>query len=314
MNKRTFNENELAYQVWKAKYAHADENSPNDTIERVAKAFSEAEESYRNAWMKADKDKLSKYGREREFLTYDKIIELMGGFKYIVAGGSVLSGIGSPKLVSLSNCFVIGSPKDSYSGIMRTRAEQVELMSKRGGVGYDLSELRPRNAKVNNAANTSTGAASFMDVNSDLTNETCQQGRRGALMLSISIVHPDSKEFATKKQDLTKVTGANISIKITDEFMMAVSNDDDFIQRFPITLDISNVNKDDLEYDRLTQVGLNCFVKKVKAKELWNTIIHCAWNTAEPGLIFEDTMHEFAPDGVYEQFKMVSTNPLSWAA
>lgn len=159
-----------------------------------------------------------------------------------------------------------------------------------GGVGYDLSELRPRGASVNNAAKTSTGAASFMDVCSDITNEVAQNGRRGALMLSMNINHPDIEEFITKKQDLTKVTGANISVKVTDEFMQAVEKDEDYYLRYPIDQDLSYFSKDylDIEYNKLAYLedyknnNRVFYVKRIKAKELWNTLMHCAWNTAEP--------------------------------
>ena len=305
----TFNENSLAYQVWKSKYAKDGEVSPIQTIERVCKAFSEAEGKYKTAWEKTDKNLLSDYGKKRQYLSYEKIFDLMKDFKYVIPGGSVLSGLGTDEIISVSNCFVISSPNDSYHDIMKSRTEQVELMKRRGGVGYDLSKLRPRNAKVNNAAKSSTGAASFMDVCSDITNETSQCGRRGALMLTLSITHPDAEEFALKKQNLTKVTGANISLKVTDEFMKKVEGNADFIQRFPIDLDIDNIDLSKLKYNELTEVGGNQFVKRIKAKELWKTLIHCAWNTAEPGIIFDDRMHNYAPDGVYDEFKMISTNP-----
>ena len=214
------------------------------------------------------------------------------------------------------NCFVIDSPHDSYESIMRTRAYQVQLMSRRGGVGYDLSKLRPSGARVNNAAMTSTGAASYMDVNSAITNEVAQQGRRGALMLTISISHPDVEEFISKKQDLTKVTGANISVKVTDEFMQAVKDDTDYVLRFPVDTNLKGwFEIDSLPYNELVKIEEDnnpknrVYLKRIKAKDLWNKLVHCAWNTAEPGVIFEDRMHNYAPDGVYGNYKMVSTNP-----
>ena len=219
-----------------------------------------------------------------------------------------MSGCGTGALVSLSNCFVIGSPKDSYAEIMKTRSQQAQLMKRRGGVGYDLSQLRPRGAKVNNAAKSSTGAASFMDVCSDITNEVAQNGRRGALMLSMSINHPDIEEFITKKQDLTKVTGANISVKVTDEFMQAVVNDEEYYLRFPIDVELPKV-REEIPYGELVPFGNVSFIKKVRARELWDTLMHCAWNTAEPGIMFEGAMHNYSPDGVYPDFKMVGTNP-----
>ena len=200
--------------------------------------------------------------------------------------------------------------------IMKVRSEQVQLMKRRGGVGYDLSKLRPRGSKVNNSAKTSTGAASFMQVNSDITNEVAQNGRRGALMLTMSINHPDIEEFITKKQDLTKVTGANISVKVNDEFMNAVEENKDYFLRWPVDFNLDpSMTKSIEEYDKLVAIGealkpdKRVYLKKVKAKRLWNILMHCAWNTAEPGIIFETRMHDYAPDGVYDEFKMVSTNP-----
>lgn len=307
-----FKGDELAASTWQNKYAAKGEVTPNDTHRRLAKEFARIENKYKtNA---VDLLKLSKYGFERKPLNEDSIFKLFKNFKYIIPGGSVLAGCGTGDLVSLSNCFVIDSPKDSYAEIMKTRNQQIQLMKRRGGVGYDLSKLRPRGASVNNAAKTSTGAASFMDVCSDITNEVAQNGRRGALMLSMSINHPDIEEFITKKQDLTKVTGANISVKVTDEFMKAVMGDSDYILRFPIDSDISNVSTNYIDYNNLVYLSdLKCYIKKIKAKELWNKLMHCAWNTAEPGIMFEDTMHN-SSDGVYPEFKMVSTNPSKQAA
>lgn len=302
-----FKGDELAASTWQNKYAAKGEVTPNDTHRRLAKEFARIESKYETNTV--DLLKLSKYGFERLSLNEDSIFELFKDFKYIIPGGSVLAGCGTGDLVSLSNCFVIDSPKDSYAEIMKTRNQQIQLMKRRGGVGYDLSKLRPRGASVNNAAKTSTGAASFMDVCSDITNEVAQNGRRGALMLSMSINHPDIEEFITKKQDLTKVTGANISVKVTDEFMKAVMEDSDYILRFPINSDISNVSTNYIEYNNLIYLSdSKCYIKKIKAKELWNKLMHCAWNTAEPGIMFEDAMHN-SSDGVYSEFKMVSTNP-----
>ena len=302
-----FNGDSFAASTWQNKYALKDnegnpiEETPEDMHHRLAREFARIENTYN------DDDKL----------TEEEIFELFKDFKYVIPGGSVLSGLGSKLPVSLSNCFVIESPKDSYDSIMTTRNYQCQLMKRRGGVGYDLSELRPRGARVNNAAITSTGAASFMEGNSAITNEVAQSGRRGALMLSISIVHPDIEEFIEKKQDLTKVTGANISVKVNDSFMQAVENDSDFLLRFPIgiKIDESKYMTDEYPYDVLIDIGDNeptynkCYIKKVNAKRLWEKLTHCAWNTAEPGVIFEDRMHDYAPDGVYEDYKMVSTNP-----
>lgn len=310
-----FKGDELAASTWRNKYATEGEQTPDDTHKRLAKEFARVEENYR--WSQEGRLSLSNYGYQRPHLDEEAIYQLFKDFKYIIPGGSVMSGCGTGALVSLSNCFVIGSPKDSYAEIMKTRSQQAQLMKRRGGVGYDLSQLRPRGAKVNNAAKSSTGAASFMDVCSDITNEVAQNGRRGALMLSLSINHPDIEEFITKKQDLTKVTGANISVKVTDEFMRAVENDKDYLLRFPINQGLSYFSKDylDVEYNKLVYLEDHkrdnevFWIKKVRARELWNTLMYCAWNTAEPGIMFEGAMHNYSPDGVYPDFKMVGTNP-----
>jgi ribonucleoside-diphosphate reductase alpha chain len=322
-----FKGDELAASTWRNKYAADREQTPDDTHRRLAREFARVESNYH--W-KSNVDRvfsnLSNYGYVRPQLDEEAIYQLFKDFKYIIPGGSVMSGCGTGALVSLSNCFVIGSPKDSYAEIMKTRSQQAQLMKRRGGVGYDLSQLRPRGAKVNNAAKSSTGAASFMDACSDITNEVAQNGRRGALMLSMSINHPDIEEFITKKQDLTKVTGANISVKVTDEFMQAVENDKDYILRFPVDeSDLSYKETDEFgntvciqydelfdgkrEYNKLYSIGKGRFIKLIKARELWNTLMHCAWNTAEPGIMFEGAMHNYSPDGVYPDFKMVGTNP-----
>lgn len=306
-----FKGDELAASTWRNKYAAEGEKNPNDTHMRMAKEFMRIEDRYHKNLGPIDWNNLSHYGRHRDFLAQDNIFNLFKDFKYIIPGGSVMSGAGTGQLVSLSNCFVIGSPKDSYAEIMKTRSQQAQLMKRRGGVGYDLSELRPRGARVNNAAKSSTGAASFMDVCSDITNEVAQNGRRGALMLSMSINHPDIEEFITKKQDLTKVTGANISVKVTDEFMQAVIKDKEYFLRYPVNLSDSLMrlySLENYELNKLEEINRG-FVKKVRARELWNTLMHCAWNTAEPGIMFEEAMYNYSPDGVYPNFKMVGTNP-----
>lgn len=305
-----FKGDELAASTWRNKYATEKEQTPDDTHRRLAREFARVEDNYR--W-KSNIDKvfsdLSNYGYQRPNLNEEAIYQLFKDFKYIIPGGSVMSGAGTGQLVSLSNCFVIGSPKDSYAEIMKTRSQQAQLMKRRGGVGYDLSQLRPRGAKVNNAAKSSTGAASFMDVCSDITNEVAQNGRRGALMLSMSINHPDIEEFITKKQDLTKVTGANISVKVTDEFMQAVIEDKDYWLRYPVDCpNFEMLYSDNFEYNVLYSTDRG-HIKKVRARELWNTLMHCAWNTAEPGIMFEGAMHNYSPDGIYPDFKMIGTNP-----
>ena len=316
-----FNGDELAASTWLNKYAKRDEHgniveqTPADMHRRMAKEFARIEKQYDDNALPFDQEKFSKHYHKRKPLTEKRIFELFNNFKYVIPAGSVMAGLGADKPVSLSNCFVLPSPEDSYSSIMMTRLNQAELMKRRGGVGYDLSNLRPRGAAVNNAAVTSTGAASFMDVCSDVTNEVAQQGRRGALMISMNANHPDVEEFIEKKQDLTKVTGANVSVQVTDEFMKAVEEDKDYLLRWPVDAfnDPYNVMPQDYEeYNKLYSIKTNNhkgYVKKVKAKEIWNKIIHCTWNTAEPGVIFKDRMVNFSPDGCYEKYRGVSTNP-----
>ena len=316
-----FNGDELAASTWLNKYAKRDEHgniveqTPADMHKRMAKEFARIEKQYDDNALPFNQEKFSKHYHKRKPLTEKRIFELFNKFKYVIPAGSVMAGLGADKPVSLSNCFVLPSPEDSYSSIMMTRLNQAELMKRRGGVGYDLSNLRPRGAAVNNAAVTSTGAASFMDVCSDVTNEVAQQGRRGALMISMNANHPDVEEFIEKKQDLTKVTGANVSVQVTDEFMKAVEKDADYLLRWPVDAfnDPYNVMPQDYEeYNKLYSIKTNNhkgYVKKVKAKEIWNKIIHCTWNTAEPGVIFKDRMVNFSPDGCYTKYRGVSTNP-----
>lgn len=329
-----FNGDDFAASTWENKYALRKDGEPIEETpafmhRRMAKEFARIEAKYDGAMP----SNVSPHYKKRKRLTQGRIFDLFDHFKYIIPAGSVMAGLGAEKPVSLSNCFVLPSPEDSYTSIMDTRKMQVEMMKRRGGVGYDLSKLRPRGAFVNNAAVTSTGAASFMDGNSDITNEVSQNGRRGALMMSIDVRHPDSEEFVMKKQDLTKVTGANVSVQVTDDFMRAAELDADYILRWPVDscphlievddhavlFDVENYDK--LEYGKLYRCRYLAnefmsryedgwgYVKKIKAKELWDKVIHCAWNTAEPGIIFKDAMHNFSPDGGYPQYKMVSTNP-----
>ena len=313
-----FKQDEMAAMAWIKKYCLKNDDdtyaelTPDDMHKRLAKKFSEVEEKYEYTTNDKLKLKLSEYGYNRKKLEEDDIYQLLKDFKYVVPGGSVLSGLGSKLPVSLSNCFVITSPKDSISSIFKVCNEMAQLEKRRGGVGFDISLLRPNGAKVHNSAETSTGAASFMDLFSAVNSTIAQCGRRGALMLSISIKHPDSLEFILKKQDLSKVTGANVSVQITDEFMQKVENNEDFFQTFPVDGQFDEFDKNS-PYDELVECkqknGKIGYYKRVSAKELWDKLIHCAWNTAEPGILFQTRHHNFSPDGVYPQFKMVSTNP-----
>ena len=298
-----FQGDDLASSVFISKYATTEndmylESTPKDMHMRMAKEYARIEE---------------KMGGENK-LSVDEIFKLFNDWT-IIPGGSVMNGLGNPSYIgSLSNCFVASPPQDSYSSIMNNRETLVQLMKRRGGVGIDISLLRPSGSKVNNAAKTSTGAVSFMNVYSELTKEVALNGRRGALMISMSGKHPDIDEFIRVKQDLTKITGANVSVKFDDEFMNAVINDDYYVQRFPIDLDISSIDKDSLPLNQKVFDGSKCY-KKVKAKDIWNEFALCSWRTAEPGIMYEDKHLNYSPDSVYEEYKGITINPCqpSWA-
>ena len=273
----------LAADVWINKYALRDGNkvyelNPDEMHRRLAREFARIEHKYKNP------------------LSEDDIYELLKDFKYIIPQGSPMAGIGNNfQVVSLSNCFVIGNPanSDSYGGILKIDQEQVQLMKRRGGVGHDLSHIRPKMSPVKNSALTSTGIVPFMERYSNTTKEVAQGGRRGALMLSISIKHPDAEDFIDAKMELNKITGANVSVKIDDEFMRCVASGKPYKQQFPINSDNPSV------------------IKEIDARELWKKIIHNAWQSAEPGVLFWDTIiRESIPD-CYASFgfKTISTNP-----
>jgi ribonucleoside-diphosphate reductase alpha chain len=297
-----FNGDELATDVWINKYALKDsdgniyEKTPNDMHERLSSELYRIEKKYPNP------------------LDKEKILDLIKNFKFIIPQGGPMSGIGNNKqTTSLSNCFVIGNEADSYGGIFLTDQEQAQLMKRRGGVGHDLSHIRPTGSNVNNSALTSTGIVPFMERFSNTTREVAQDGRRGALMLSISINHPNSEDFIDAKLDTTKITGANISVKVDDNFMKSLENDDDYIQSFPVNSDIkfdSGIRKEDLKYD-LTVKGSIAQYKKIKPKKLWDKIIHNSWSSAEPGILFwSNIINESVADSYSDEgFKTISTNP-----
>lgn len=273
----------LAADVWMNKYALRDggdiyELNPEQMHRRLAKEFARIESKYENPMQE------------------EEIFELIKDFKYIIPQGSPMSGIGNNfQIVSLSNCFVIGNSgdSDSYGGILKIDEEQVQLMKRRGGVGHDLSHIRPKSSSVKNSALTSTGIVPFMERYSNTTREVAQGGRRGALMLSISIKHPDAEEFIDAKMEQGKITGANVSVKIDDEFMRCVASGKKYKQQFPIDSPNPKV------------------VKEIDARELWNKIIHNAWQSAEPGVLFWDTVIRESVADAYSSFgfKTVSTNP-----
>jgi ribonucleoside-diphosphate reductase alpha chain len=279
-----FNGDELAARVWANKYAIKDsfgnlyEKTPDDMHHRIAKEIHRIELKYKNP------------------LPEELLYNILKDFKYIVPQGGPMTGIGNDyQIASLSNCFVIGNDgtSDSYGGIMKIDQEQVQLMKRRGGVGHDLSHIRPKGTPVLNSALTSTGVVPFMERYSNSTREVAQDGRRGALMLSISVKHPDSGKFIDAKLESGKVTGANVSVKLTDEFMQAVEEKKIFRQQYPI------------------ESGSPKFVRDIDAEQLWNKIIHNAWKSAEPGVLFWDTIiRESVPDCYADLgYKTVSTNP-----
>ncbi len=279
-----FDGDELAARVWVNKYAMKDsfgniyEQSPEDMHNRLANEIARIEQKYPNP------------------MSTSEIFQLLDHFRYIVPAGSPMTGIGNDfQVASLSNCFVIGldGDADSYGAIMRIDEEQVQLMKRRGGVGHDLSHIRPKGSPVNNSALTSTGLVPFMERYSNSTREVAQDGRRGALMLSVSIKHPDSEAFIDAKMTEGKVTGANVSVRIDDEFMNAAIDNKDYKQQFPI-----DSNKPDFE-------------KTIKARNLWQKIVHNAWQSAEPGVLFWDTIiRESIPDCYADLgFRTISTNP-----
>lgn len=295
---------ELAASVFLNKYAvknpsgEYEEDTPDKMHRRLSKEFySEIKECSIK----------SKYFSDEE-----SVYELFKDFKYIVPQGSIMSQLGHPYSTgSLSNCFVVGTPYDSYAGILQKDQELVQLMKRRGGVGIDISTLRPDTTPVKNAAGSSTGAVSFMHRFSNTTREVAQNGRRGALMISMDINHPDVLDFIKIKRDLTQVTGANISIKLNDEFMKAVEEDKDYILRFPCDAEVPNYVVD---YDKLLEINTDedtVHIRRIKAREYWDEIIKSAHGVAEPGLMFWDNMVNYSPDGVYHQYRQVTTNPCS---
>ena len=293
-----FNNDELAATTWINKYCLKDrqgnylEKSPDDMHLRMAKEFGRIETKY--AYTETVSESLSDYGKIRKPLNETKIYQLFKDFKYVIPQGSVMFGLGNHQVIaSLSNCIVVPSVLDSYGGVCYTDEQLAQLFKRRCGVGVDLSELRPKDAQVSNAAGSTTGAVSFMNRFSNTTREVAQNGRRGALMLTMDVKHPDIEDFITVKQDLTKITGANISIRLSDEFMQAVVNDTKFTLQWPID---SKTPK---------------YTKEIEAKDLWQKIITCAHNTAEPGLIFWDRQHHYSTSSVYPEFKNSSTNPCS---
>lgn len=307
-----FKGDELAADVWKSKYAIEGEETPHDMHWRMAKELGGIElELAENAGIY---EGLSEFGRglQGKWLDAIDILRYLENFSYIVPQGSIMTMLGNKyKIGSLSNCFVIPSPIDSYGGILKTDQQLVQLMKRRGGVGLNLNTLRPSDTPVSNAAGTSTGAASFMHRFSNSTREVAQNGRRGALMLLMSCQHPDIFKFVNMKKDRTQVTGANISVMLTDEFMKAVEKDTDFMCAFPIggQVIVYRGMFEEAPYNQLMPSEKGKWFMKIKAKELFDMIVENAWENAEPGMAFMDRVVEYSPDGVYDQFRPVASNP-----
>ena len=283
-SKEYFKDDDLAATVWVNKYALKDsagnlyEKDPSDMHHRIASEIARIERNYPNP------------------MSEEEVYGLLDNFRYIVPQGSPMSGIGNTFQVgSLSNCFVIGldGTPDSYGGIIKIDEEQVQLMKRRGGVGHDLSHIRPKGTAVKNSALTSTGIVPFMERYSNSTREVAQDGRRGALMLSVSIKHPESEDFIDAKMETGKITGANVSVRIDDKFMQAAMDGGKYVQQFPVDSDDPKM------------------VKEIDARRLWEKIIHNAWQSAEPGVLFWDTItRESVPDCYADLgFRTISTNP-----
>ena len=313
---------ELAASVWKGKYAIKGEETPLDMHVRMAKEFAriEAKYIYKERKMLDEGVDLSDFGRDFiiDLAKLDEegiaclIAQYFKGFENIVPQGSIMSALGNfNKIQSLSNCFVIPPPYDSYGGIFKTDEQIAQLEKRRGGVGTNINTLRPEETVVSNAAGTSTGAHSFMSRYSNTTREVAQNGRRGALMLLMSCLHPDIFKFVTKKKDRTQVTGANISSMLTDKFILAAENDDDFICRFPIDTEIVSGSTEGIEYNKLYTNPSNSKIQymKIHAKELFDLIVEMAHENAEPGVAFIDRIKNYCPEGVYPQFLPIASNP-----
>lgn len=348
-----FSNDAMASDSWKGKYQMKDKNdqpleeTPTDMHKRLAKEFGRIEfsyvqQEYRNTHHQYNSggfekgaiitdssriDNLSDFGKnlfnrrltESKEQIIEEIFSYFDKFSRIVPQGSIMSNLGNDFVFgSLSNCFVVASPEDSYGGILKADEELVQLMKRRGGVGTTLNNLRPVMANVTNSARSSTGVPSFAERYSNSTREVAQDGRRGALMLLLSVEHPDIFKFITMKADRTKVTGANISVMFTDKFLEAVEQERDFYCVFPIDkAKIVNesfvINENESTYNQLTTLrfadGTSGYIMRIKARELFDEFVTMAWDNAEPGAAYIDTIQDYSPDGVYEQYKPTKCNP-----
>ncbi len=293
-----FSGDDLAISTWMDKYAMKNDEgeflelSPDDMHRRLAKEFARIEKKYTSE--NKHRTQLSEYGRNRKKLDEEAIYKLFQRFRYVIPQGSVMTSLGNPHTIaSLSNCVVLPEIYDSYGGILHTDQQLAQLFKRRCGVGIDISSLRPEGLTVKNAAQNTSGAVSFMERFSNTTREVAQNGRRGALMITMDIAHPDIEKFIEMKQDLSKVTGANVSVRVSDKFMKALELKQAFTLKWPI------------------EGAPVRYTKEIKAQDLWNKIIKCAHATAEPGIIFWDSQHHYSTSSMYPGFKNLSTNPCS---
>lgn len=305
----------LATEVFLKKYSHNQEETPHDIWWRLAKEFAIIERDYiyiEDKHYEEVLDKLSEYGQNRALLFKGKYLDLdyiagyiydfFEDFKRIIPGGSVISGLGiddPDNISSLANCFFNGTPEDDISSIMEIKTNMMNVAKLRGGTSVDLSKIRPRGAKICNSAKESTGIITWLEEYNTIGNSIGQKGREAATMVTLLIDHPDIEEFIEVKHDLTRIKNCNLSVKVSNEFMRAVNNDEDYLLTWPHDVNRSHIT-DPIPYNKLIKVD-NCYIKKIRAKELWDKIIYSAWKYAEPGLLYWDTIKNYDGSSVYEE-------------
>ena len=311
----------LAQSVWESKYRYNNETE-EQTIERMVRRISEIEKTYVPKYKDKDLRNLSDYGKSLfgSFINDNEVIDsiifdLLRDYDKFLPGGSIIASLGTDKNASLSNCYAINSPEDNISSIYDTVKNMANLFKRRSGCGVDLSLLRPRGAKVNNSASTSTGSVSFLDIFSANAQVVGAESRRAAQMISLSDRHPDVEEFIKVKSDLSKIPGANLSVMMSRDLIDAAKENKDWLLTFPVNdMELRYVSLDTIPYNELICITKNKYVKKVKAKELFDLIIEMAWKYAEPGILLRDNIIDYDPASVYDELRMVTTNPLILAA
>ena len=307
---------QLAQSVWESKYRYNNETE-DQTIERMVKYIKKIKKGYIQYYKDKDLNSLSDYGKSLfGSILFDNevinsvIFDLLKDYEKFIPGGSIVASLGTPKKASLSNCYVIDSPEDNISSIYDTVKSMANLFKRRSGCGVDLSKLRPRGAIVNNSASTSTGSVSFLDIFSANAQVVGADGRRAAQMISLSDRHPDVEEFIKVKSDLSKIPGANLSVMISKELVDRAKAGQDWLLTFPVDdFELQYITPETLPYNELICISKNRYVKKVKAKELFDLIIEMAHKYAEPGLLLKDNLLKYDPASVYDELRMISTNP-----